>query len=214
MINVSVVREGEQLLGTVPELEIQVYAPDRHGLSRNIVREIAGTTALDSFTLRFETADSYWIEEVETSTRTLDGALAFPGGPAGPRGMQGPRGAQGPAGPRGARGFQGEPGPVGRVDGALIAELTADTAAMQRRLDVLTANSAWAQAALSVGFPGTSTDSLPSGGLALRTRRATGMKITADPEADGMRRAVWWGLVGLPVTGIVVWGLRAVRRRG
>src|SRR4051794_18159111 len=71
---VHVLHKGDQLLGTVPELDVQVRAPDRKRLSEGIVREIAAKRNLDvlgGFTLRYEGLDGRWTEEIEPSTHTL-----------------------------------------------------------------------------------------------------------------------------------------------
>jgi hypothetical protein len=74
---VHVMHKGDQLLGTVPELDVQVRAPDRKSLSESIVREIAAKrtlAALGGFTLRYEGLDGHWTEDIETSTHTISGA--------------------------------------------------------------------------------------------------------------------------------------------
>lgn len=147
-------------------------------------------------------------------------------GPAGQQGARGPAGLGGPRGTAGPQGARGERGPAGQVDGALIAELKKAITEIQQRIDVLTANSAWAQPAtkaigiptgslfrVGTGFPGTPADRVH---MALEARQGTDraaseLEQKVRPIRDGV---ILWAVASLPVAGIVVWVLRRARHHG
>jgi hypothetical protein len=106
------------------------------------------------------------------------------------------------------------------VDGTLIAELKMTITALQRRIDVLTANSAWAQPATKVTvtptarllFPGTPAYRVR---MALESRQRTDRAASEHEQMAKVRTnrdgVILWAVAGLPVAGIVAWGLRRTR---